>query len=78
MQLLQQFSEKSFQAPKIIFKSSKLIDQYLLSYVHVLKDKKVDVYISERATLSGFAKWQFTAKEDLNPRKQVFLLNLKL
>ena len=28
--------------------------------------------------LSGFATWNFTAKEDLNPRKQVFLLNLRL
>ena len=34
--------------------------------------------ISERANLSGFGTWNFTAKEDLNPPKQVFVLNLRL
>ena len=29
-----------------------------------------------RANLSGFSTWKFPAKEDLNPQKQVFLLNL--
>ena len=28
--------------------------------------------------LSGFGTWKFTTKEDLNPRKQVFLFNLRL
>ena len=39
--------------------------------------QKVEVRIFERAYLSGFAKWEFTAKEDLNRRKQVFLLNFR-
>ena len=29
------------------------------------------------ANLSGFCKWKFIAREDLNLRKQVFLLNLR-
>ena len=33
------FPEKPFQAPKIIFKSPKMIGQKLLSYWHLLKDK---------------------------------------
>ena len=40
--------------------------------------KKIEAHIFERANLSGFGTWKFTAKEDLNPRKQVFLLNLRL
>ena len=40
--------------------------------------QKFEVHIFERANLSGFAIWEFTAKEDLNPQKQVFLLNLRL
>ena len=39
--------------------------------------QKVEVRIFERAYLSGFAKWEFAAKEELNPQKQVFLLNLR-
>ena len=39
---------------------------------------KIEVHIFERANLSGFGTWKFTAKEDLNPQKQVFLLNLRL
>ena len=39
------------------------------------KDWKV--YISERANLSGFSTWNFTAKEDLNRRKQVLILNFR-
>ena len=70
------FPEKPFQAPKIIFKFPKLIDQESLSYGHLLKDK-IEVHIFERANLSGFDTWKFTAKEDLNQRKQVFLLNFR-
>ena len=40
--------------------------------------QKIEVDIFERANLSGFGTWKFTGKEDLNPRKQVFLLNLRL
>ena len=36
--------------------------------------QKIEVHIFERANLSGFATWKFTTKEDLNPRKQVFLI----
>ena len=39
---------------------------------------KIEAHIFERANLSGFVTWKFTAKEDLNPWKQVFLLNLRL
>ena len=35
-----QLAEKPFQAPKIIFKSPKLIVQKRLSYVRLLKDKR--------------------------------------
>ena len=40
--------------------------------------QKIEVDIFERANLSSFGTWKFTGKEDLNPRKQVFLLNLRL
>ena len=39
--------------------------------------QKIEVHIIERANLSGFRTWKFTAKEDLNQPKQVFLLNFK-
>ena len=40
-QILRQFSEQPLQAPKIIFKSPKLIGQKSLSYGHLLKDKRL-------------------------------------
>ena len=40
--------------------------------------QKIEAHIFERANLSGFAKWKFTTKEDLNQRKDVFLLNFRL
>ena len=40
--------------------------------------QKIEVHIFERTNLSCFGTWKFTAKEDLNPRKQVFLLNSRL
>ena len=42
-----QFAEKSFQAPKIIFKYPKLIGQKSLSYGHLLKSQKTEVHIFE-------------------------------
>ena len=75
---MRQFPEKPFQAPKIIFKSPKLIGQKLLSYGHLLKDKRLKFTFVERANLSGFVTWKFTTKKDLNPQKQVFFLNLGL
>ena len=39
--------------------------------------QKIEVHIIERANLSGFGTRKFTAKEDLNQPKQVFLLNFK-
>ena len=68
-QLSQQFPAKPFQAPKITFKSPKLIGQKLLSYGDLLKDKRLKFTFFER---------KFSAKEDLNSRKQVFLFNLKV
>ena len=40
--------------------------------------RKVEVHIFDRGNLSGFAMWEFIFKEDLNPQKQLFLLNLRL
>ena len=40
--------------------------------------QKVEVYFFDKANISGFAAWKCAAKEDLNPQKQVFLLNLRL
>ena len=40
--------------------------------------QKVEVHIFVRVSYSGFAMWKFTTKEDLNPQKQIFLLNLRL
>ena len=36
------------------------------------------VRIFRKANLSGFGTWKFTTKQDLNPQKLVFLLNLRL
>ena len=43
-----------------------------------IERQKIGVHIFERANLSGFAMWEFTAKEELNPQKQVILLTLRL
>ena len=40
--------------------------------------QKVEVHNFETANLLDFGTWKFTTKEDLNQRKQVFLLNLRL
>ena len=39
--------------------------------------KKIEVHIFERANFSGFGMWMFSAKEDLNRQKQVFLQNFR-
>ena len=39
--------------------------------------QKIEVHIFEIANLSGFSLWKFTAKEDLNRQKQVFLHNFR-
>ena len=41
------------------------------------KRQNIEVHIFERANLSDFGMLKFTTKEDLNPRKQVLLLNLR-
>ena len=38
----------------------------------------LEIHMSERTNLAGFATWEFTNKEDLNPPKQLFLHNLRL
>ena len=48
---LQHFPEKPFQAPKIIFKSPKLIGQELLLYGHILKDKRLKFIFLREPTL---------------------------
>ena len=74
---MRHFLEKPFQAPKIMFKSTNLIGQESLSYWAPFERQKIEVHIFERANLSGFGTWKFTAKEDLNQQKQVFLLNFR-
>ena len=39
--------------------------------------RKIEVQTFESANLSGFGTWNFTPKEDLIRRKQVFLLDLR-
>ena len=39
--------------------------------------QKIEVHIFERANLSCFGTWKFTAKENLNRQKQVFFLNFR-
>ena len=36
--------------------------------------QKAEVHIFERVNLSGFATWEFAAKEDLNPENRYFYL----
>ena len=42
-----------------------------------LERGKIEPHILERANLSGPGTWNFTAKEDLIRRKQVFLLDFR-
>ena len=37
----------------------------------------IEVRIFERANFSGFGKWKFSAKEELDGKKQVFLHNFR-
>ena len=39
--------------------------------------QKIEVHIFERANLSDLGTWKFSAKEDLNQQKQVFLHNFR-
>ena len=39
--------------------------------------QKIEVHIFERANLSGFVTWKFSAKENLNRQKQVFFHNFR-
>ena len=39
--------------------------------------QKIEVHIFERANLSGFGTWKLSSKEDLNRRRQIFLLNFR-
>ena len=66
------FAEKPFQAPKIIFKSSKLIGQKSLSHGHLLKYKTLKFTFLRGPTFRVLLRGSFSTKEDLNPRKQVF------
>ena len=66
-----------FRHLKFIFKSLKLIGQRLLSWAP-FERQKIEVHIFEIFNFSSLGTWRFTDKEDLNPQKQVFLLNLRL
>ena len=65
------------------FRHLKLIQIPLADWLEVVviwalfERRKIEVYIFERANLSGFGTWNFTANEDLNRRKQVFILNFR-
>ena len=39
--------------------------------------QKIEVHIFERANLSDFVTWKFSAKENLNRQKQVFFHNFR-
>ena len=39
--------------------------------------QKIEVHIFETANPLGFGTWEFSAKEDLNQQKQVFLYNFR-
>ena len=38
------------------------------------ESQNIEVHIFERANLSGFSMWKFTAKEDLNQQKSYLFL----
>ena len=63
------FPAKLFQAPKIIFKSSKLIGQKSLSYGHLLQDKRLKVNIFDWTNLSRLATWECITSERLKSPK---------
>ena len=71
------FLKNRFRHLKLYSNSPKLISQELLSYAP-FERQHIEVHILERAIFSGFGRWKFTTKEDLNRRKQVFLLILDL
>ena len=73
------FAGKPFQAPKTIFKSRKQADWPEVIVIWApFERQNVEIHIFDKVSLPGFAAWEFTTKEDLNPRKEVFLLDLRL
>ena len=74
-QLSRHFPEKPFQAPKIQIPPADW--QGLVVIWAPFERQKIEVHIFERANLSGFGMWKFTAKEDLNQQKQVFFHNFR-
>ena len=80
MQLSWQFVRKPFQAPKILFKSVKLIGQKSLSYGHLLKDKRLKFTFLRGPTVRFWYKevhHQRTLKSMQTGISQVYL-NLRL
>ena len=61
--LSRHFLEKPFKAPKIIFRSLKLIGQKSLSYGHLLKDKRLKFTFLREST------FQILVRGDLMPKK---------
>ena len=76
----------------LIFESqSQLLPHFPENYIQILQAdclevvfiwapferQKIEAHIIERTNLSGFGTWDFTAKEEINRRKQVFLLNFR-
>ena len=66
--------ENLFRHLKLYSNPSKLIDQKWLSYGHLWKDKRLKFTFHIILQIL----WKFTTKEDLNPQKQVWPLNLRL
>ena len=72
------FPEKPFQTPKIIFHQILQADWVEVVVIWTpFEKRKIEVPIFERANLSGFGTWKFTAKEDLIRQKQVFILDFR-
>ena len=84
LQLSRQSAEKPFEA--IIFQlySGNYIQITQADWPKVVlmrarfERQKAAVHVFEWANFSGFATCEFTVREDLNPRKQELLLNLRL
>ena len=71
------FLKNRFRHLKLYSNSPKLISQELLSYGS-FERQKIEVHIFERANLASFGTGKFSAKEDLNRQKQVFLHTFRL
>ena len=77
-QLSQHFPEKPFQAFKITFKSPKLIVQELLSYGHLLKDKRLKFRFLRAPTLQVLVRGSSAPKTIWCDKNRYFFIILDL